>query len=144
MQDLRIQKEYGISPTQKDAFTIRMNVFVEEQQIPYELELDDLDAVTTHYVRYQKNIPIVTARILTKPEQWYIQRVTTLETARNQGYAKQLMDHILLDARKAGITTLRLNAQITALPFYAKSGFIEMGEFFLDADIPHKTMILKL
>lgn len=87
---------------------------------------------------------IVTARILAKPEQWYIQRMATLETARNQGYAKQLMDHILLDAHKAGITTLRLNAQITTLPFYAKYGFIEIGEFFLDADIPHKTMILEL
>lgn len=146
MPPLVIQKEYGLSPIQQDALNIRMEVFVEEQHIPYELELDDLDTVTTHYVGYQGTLATVTARLQIKAEQnqGYIQRVATIRAARNQGYGKELINYILRDARKAGLASLSLNAQITALPFYLKSGFIEAGDWFLEADIPHKNMILKL
>lgn len=99
---LKIHKCYGISKVQQDAFLIRQEVFIKEQAVPFNIEYDELEPLTTQYVGYIQQNPVTTARILNKKEKniWYIQRVATLKSARHKGYAKQIMQHIIDDAKK--------------------------------------------
>ena len=75
---------------------------------------------------------------------WHIQRVATLSDACGHGYAAKIMQEIIADAKEAGVHTLDLGAQVSALGFYEKLGFEAEGDVFLDAGIEHRNMVLKL
>ncbi|MDH5767324.1 MAG: GNAT family N-acetyltransferase, partial [Gammaproteobacteria bacterium] len=72
-----------------------------------------------------------------------IGRMAVLKEWRNQGVGKLLLDALLNYAKKSAYPEIYLHAQLTAIPFYEKSGFIIHSDEFMDAGIPHKTMILK-
>jgi len=133
------------SPIFKDALNIRLSVFVDEQGVPEELERDDFDVITDHLVGYQCDQPVTTIRIKAEADQWHIQRVATVKTARGHGYAKQLIEYSIQRATaEPKIIKLVLGAQLTAIPFYEKLGFKVIGPEFLDADILHREMELKV
>jgi predicted GNAT family N-acyltransferase len=143
---LIVSKEYGVGELSREALKIRQTVFVAEQGVPLDLELDNYDAATTHYVGFTESQPVTTARVLVTDNgnNWHIQRVATLSDARGHGYAGKIMETIIEDAREAGVRTLDLGAQLTALNFYEKLGFVTEGQVFLDAGIEHQNMRLKL
>lgn len=144
--ELIVSKEYGLGSFSKDALSIRQTVFVEEQGIPLELELDDFDSRTTHYVGFTAAKPVTTARVSINDQDngWHIQRVATLSEARGHGYAAKLMKTIISDAKEAGIHKLDLGAQVSSRGFYEKLGFKPVGEPFMDAGIQHIEMILTI
>lgn len=120
---------------------IRKKVFVDEQRVPKELELDEQDPAAIHFLAYFKNKPVATARILANG---HIGRMAVLKPYRNKNIGRQLLEFVIATARQKGMNQLMLNAQLSAKIFYQKAGFIEQGETFMDAGIEHIRMTLRL
>lgn len=129
-----------------DALSIRKKVFVEEQKVPLELEIDELEDKTLHVVGYVNNKAVATARIYEKsPKTYKIQRVAVDSGLRGQRLGIQLMQEVARYSTELGGQTMVLDAQDYAIPFYKKLNFyITNSEGFLDAGIPHHSMELEL
>ena len=123
---------------------IRRRVFIEEQNVPEELELDDLDATAVHLLASRDGRPIGTARLLIDGETAKIGRVALLPEARGTGAGAALMRAALDELRARGVRTAKLGAQTYAIGFYEKLGFTAYGPENDDAGIPHRDMSLAL
>lgn len=132
---------------QKEIFSvinIRKDVFMIEQNVSVIEELDNLDYDAKHFLIESNGIFVGTARIVYKEDYALIGRVAILKQYRKHGYGKQLIKHLIDVIRSEHIKTIRLGAQVQALPFYNKLGFIQYGDMYLDANIEHYDMELKL
>ncbi len=125
-------------------YAIRKTVFVEEQAVPLELELDEYDDVATHFLLRDGDAPLATARLLDKHGLAKIGRVAVLKEARGRGLGLVLMRAVLEEARRQGFTEAVLDSQTYAIPFYERLGFVAEGEEFDDAGIPHSLMRRRL
>ena len=125
-------------------FGIRTTVFVEEQEVPLELEMDEYDAIATHFLLRDGAIPLATARLLDKHGLAKIGRVAVLKEARGRGLGLLLMQAVIDEAKRRGFTESVLDAQTYAVPFYARLGYVAEGAEFDDAGIPHFLMRRKL
>jgi len=119
---------------------IRMEVFVDEQQVPAELELDEYDDCATHLLLTENDVPLATARLVNKHGIAKIGRVAVVKSARGRGLGLRLMEAVLEEARVQGFAKAMLDSQTYAIPFYEKLGFVAEGEEFDDAGIPHRLM----
>lgn len=130
----------------QDAQSIRFEVFVDEQEVPADEELDDDDPDARHWVLYTTSeIPVGTARAVEKPDgSWKIGRVAVRAPYRGRGAGLTLMQGILHDGQARGVTTFKLDSQTHAIPFYARLGFEVCGPEFMDCGIPHRHMVLNL
>lgn len=129
----------------KDALAIRYKVFVDEQKVPIKLEIDELEDTSLHLVLYDGKKPIATARIYPLDNKTYqVQRVAVLSEYRNSGVGSKLMLEVEAKARKNKTCKLTLGSQNTAIPFYEKLGYTISSEEFMDAGIPHHSMIKTL
>jgi predicted GNAT family N-acyltransferase len=139
--------DYRIEPADfqadsEDLHAVRNAVFVIEQNIPAEIEWDELDRYSMHLIaRDGRHNPIGTGRLT--PER-KIGRMAVLSTWRGQGVGKSLMAALLNEAQKRGWTEVSLNAQVSVLGFYEQFGFAVEGETFIEAGIPHRAMRLNL
>lgn len=123
---------------QKDAQAIRYDVFVIEQNIPAELEWDDMDAQCLHAVAYDATgIALGTGRLL--PD-GHIGRMAVRKSARGLGVGAAILQSLMQQARQRGDQAVKLNAQISAEPFYSANGYSRDGEIFEEAGIPHISM----
>jgi predicted GNAT family N-acyltransferase len=117
---------------------IREAVFVAEQGVPPEIELDDWDERCEHALAYDPGGRAVgTGRLL--PD-GHIGRMAVLREARGQGVGGRVLEALIERARERGMRRVALNAQTHAAPFYARYGFIVAGETFMEAGIPHVAM----
>ncbi|MFC0340278.1 GNAT family N-acetyltransferase [Paracoccus niistensis] len=123
---------------------IRRRVFIEEQNVPEELELDDLDATAVHLLATQDGRPVGTARLLIEGETAKIGRVAILPELRGTGAGAALMRAALDELRARGVTRAKLGAQTHAIGFYERLGFTVHGPEYDDAGIPHRDMSLAL
>ena len=124
---------------QNDAQLIREQVFIQEQQIAVEDEWDAEDAVSVHFVVYDQDQPIATARLLKNNS---VGRVAVLKSHRGVGIGKLLMQQIIQQAKHEQREFLKLSSQVHAIQFYAGLGFKVEGEQYLDCGIPHIDMRL--
>lgn len=131
----------GWEQLEKDAKLIREQVFIQEQGIAPEDEWDDLDATVLHFIVYDCERPIATARLL---PQHSVGRVAVLLSYRKQGVGKILMHYIIDYARQQNLPYLKLSAQTYVTAFYEALGFVVQGEEYLDCGIPHIDMTLEL
>lgn len=120
---------------------IRRRVFIEEQHVPEDLEWDDADEDAQHWLAFYNNQPVGTARML---RNGHIGRMAVLIRARKNGVGSQVLRTIIEAAAQRQLREIYLHAQIQALPFYEKLGFVAEGPEFYDANIPHRTMRLIL
>lgn len=117
---------------------IRETVFVKEQGVPLELEWDEADEQALHLLALDSaRRPIGTARLLSSGQ---IGRMAVLKTWRKRGVGSALLNQLLAIADQGDYPTLFLNAQQSALPFYARHGFEAEGDIFHEAGIPHQRM----
>lgn len=117
---------------------LREQVFVVEQQVPAEDELDGLDAQALHVAaRTSDGSVIGTARMTA---QRTIGRMAVLREWRGRGAGGALLEHLVARARAHGHALARLNAQVHAIPFYEAHGFAACGDVFDEAGIPHRAM----
>ncbi|EXB95662.1 TPA: GNAT family N-acetyltransferase [Acinetobacter baumannii] len=126
---------------EEDAKYIREQVFIQEQGIAPEDEWDDFDSTAMHFMVYDKEQPIATARLL---PQHSVGRVAVLMPYRKQGIGKILMQHIIEYARQHKLPYLKLSAQTYVTAFYEALGFKVQGEVYQDCGIPHIDMALAL
>lgn len=125
-----------------DLRRIRERVFVIEQNVPIDAELDELDAVSSHVLaRDDTGRPIGTGRLTPDAT---IGRVAVLSGWRGLGVGDALMQALLATARDKRLPRVSLHSQIHALPFYEKLGFIAEGHVYLECGIEHRTMSLAL
>lgn len=125
----------------EDAFSIRTTVFIDEQNVPPEEELDQYEDEATHFVLYQDGSPIGAGRFRFVDSYGKVERICVLKAARKTGAGKKIMTGIEDYALKNDIHHLKLNSQTHAIPFYAGLGYEVVSEEFMDAGIPHKTMV---
>jgi len=127
------------------AYPIRQAVFVLEQGVPQELELDELDPSALHALAYQDAQCVGTGRLVSLGNgQAQIGRMAVLPNFRGQGIGRAILERLLLAATAEGLSTLILHAQLTAMPFYEKLGFVGQGSIYEEAGIPHRNMMLLL
>ncbi|MCE7506474.1 GNAT family N-acetyltransferase [Polynucleobacter sp. IMCC30063] len=124
------------------AAPIRREVFVEEQHVPIELELDSIDSHAWHALAFLNGACIGTGRLYTIDGIGQIGRMAVLAACRRQGVGSALLSTLVQYAQSLNIHSIYLNAQIAAIPFYAKFNFIPEGAIFNEAGIPHRTMRL--
>jgi len=118
--------------------TVRYQVFVVEQQVPESLEWDDVDPHCRHALALERGgRPIGAGRLL--PD-GHIGRMAVLDPWRGAGVGGSLLRFLVELARSLGHREARLNAQVHAVPFYRRHGFVEEGEEFDEAGIPHRAM----
>ena len=121
---------------------IRRTVFIEEQKVPENLEWDESDDACTHILATDNNNkPVGTARITADG---HIGRMAVLKAHRGHGIGSAMLKQLIDQAREQLLARVFVHAQITAMPFYARHGFVAISDEFMDAGIPHQTMQLEL
>lgn len=124
-----------------EAQAIRYEVFVVEQNIPVELEWDEMDALCLHAVAYDaQGKALGTGRLL--PDS-HIGRMAVKKSARGAGVGAAILRALMEQARLRGDHEVKLNAQVSAEAFYQREGFMREGEVFDEAGIPHIGMCLQ-
>ncbi|HAK16832.1 GNAT family N-acetyltransferase [Acinetobacter junii] len=124
---------------EQDAKFIRKQVFIIEQNIPEEEEWDDQDMISDHFVVYDQNQPIATARLLQNNS---VGRVAVLKAYRGQGIGRMIMLEIIRQAHQQDRKFLHLSSQVHAISFYEKLGFSIQGDAYDECGIPHIKMQL--
>ena len=118
--------------------TVRDAVFVQEQGVPLELEWDALDPQCHHVVaRDAQGQPIGTGRLTPEHK---VGRMAVLADWRNRGVGDALLQALIEKARALGWHEVSLHAQVSAINFYARQGFLPYGERFVEAGIDHQSM----
>ena len=140
MSDIKIQSG-DWNELKQDAQLIRRSVFIQEQNIPEDEEWDDQDPISLHFVVYDQNQAIGTARLLQNNS---IGRVAVLKQYRGEGIGLLLMKQIIQVAEQQKREYLKLSAQAYATGFYENLGFIVEGDEYLDCGIPHIDMNMSL
>ena len=121
------------------ASAIRLAVFVEEQGVPREIEMDEFDPGSLHALAVQDGEAVGTARLL--PDA-HIGRMAVLKPWRRRGIGSRLLVAMVQAARARGESRVLLSAQVHALPFYRAHGFQTEGPVYEEAGIPHQAMTL--
>lgn len=117
---------------------VRRAVFIVEQAIPEDMEWDEFDAVSRHALALAAaGTPVGCGRLL--PD-GHVGRLAVLAAWRGQGVGSALLERLVDLAREQGHARAILNAQTHAMPFYARHGFAAVGDQYLEAGIPHRTM----
>lgn len=122
---------------------IRSQVFIEEQQVPKELEFDEHDKHCLHLLCLANAAPVATCRFDLK-ENGRIGRVAVLKNFRRQGIAKAMMLKLHEIAREHHLDRTWCHAQTSAILFYESLGYTRKGAPFMEAGIEHQQMELKL
>ena len=139
---MTVHIEQVLDPT--PCYALRFAVFVEEQNVPLELERDALDDSAIHLLARVDDIPMGAARIVLKEDTGKIGRVCVLRQARGTGLGAALIREALAILRTTpGITRAALGAQTDAVGFYERLGFTAYGDVFDDAGIDHRMMELR-
>lgn len=130
---------------EKEAFPIRKQVFIEEQGVPEEMELDEYDAAAWHALAYLDSQYIGTARLIPLTgNAGRIGRMAVLPKYRKQGHGGRLLNALLDQGKAKGITQFELHAQLSVIAFYEQFGFIAQGAIYDEAGIAHRDMILSI
>jgi predicted GNAT family N-acyltransferase len=118
---------------------IRETVFIDEQRVPRELEFDERDPLCLHVLAFDEGTPVGTGR-LDLDYGGKVGRVAVVATHRRSGVGTALMEHLHALAREAKQPRLWCNAQLTAVPFYERLGYVRSGDVFVEAGIDHVRM----
>ena len=130
------------------AFAVRMRVFVGEQGIAADAELDAADtaADTVHAVAVQNGVVIATGRLLPDVDGKgpHVGRMAVARERRRDGIGGRVLAFLEEQGRALGFRQITLHAQEYVKSFYARHGYREVGEMFLEEGIPHREMVKEL
>jgi predicted GNAT family N-acyltransferase len=126
-------KQISSEEAKARAFAIRMRVFVREQGVPQEIELDADDARAIHLLAFGSGRAVGTARIVLRRGSAKIGRMAVLQSFRRKGVGKALLRRALAIARQRGAPKIYLHAQVPVIGFYEKQGFVCAGPVFEEA-----------
>ncbi|MPZ49509.1 MAG: GNAT family N-acetyltransferase [Dehalococcoidia bacterium] len=134
------------------ALEVRRAVFIDEQDVPEDLEIDEYDGdpaligTALHVLASQDGEPVATGRLLLEAEHGYahIGRVAVMKQHRRRGHGTAVMEALHELARERGFEGITLAAQLHAIGFYERLGYTVRSDVFLDAGIEHRWMDLSL
>jgi len=124
---------------QKNVLDIRRSVFIDEQQIPVEIEIDAFEESAIYVIAYFDEEAVGTARWREIGNTVKLERFAVLKNYRNKGIGRKLTMFIIDRIPQGKI--IFLNSQESAIGFYSKLGFISKGPLFEEANILHQKMI---
>lgn len=126
------------------ALAVRFPVFVDEQRVPADEEVDAHDRDdphARHVLVRDGGVPVAAGRYYRVDDTTVqIGRMAVLASARGRGIGRLMLDALVADARERGYTRASLNAQVHALGFYEKAGFTAYGPTFEECAIVHRAM----
>ncbi|HEY9068877.1 MAG TPA: GNAT family N-acetyltransferase [Candidatus Ozemobacteraceae bacterium] len=140
----------GVAVTPDDlerVFEIRRRVFVDEQHVPLDHERDAIDRRSVHVLARLDGEPAAAARIFpdaANPRIAWIGRLAVLPSARRAGVASAILAFLLERCRREGVSRVRLHAQTYVRELYARLGFEQRGDEFLEENLSHIEMELRL
>lgn len=123
------------------AFAIRIAVFVKEQGVPSEIELDEDDSRAIHLLATLEARAVGTARVVWHRGAAKIGRMAVLKSYRRRGVGRQLLTRALAAARRLKARRIYLHAQVAVSGFYERLNFRATGAIFDEAGIAHRKMI---
>lgn len=123
----------------KVAGRIREEVFLTEQG--FSTEYDDIDKIAYHFIVYDGEKPIATARLYGNENPYHIGRVAVIREYRGKRIGAYVMNEVEKLAKEQGISSLVLSAQVRASDFYRKCGYKEFGNEYMDEFCPHIDMM---
>ena len=127
------------------AMDLRVRVFVDEQGVDPEEEVDDLDRESVQIVGVDDIGVIATCRLRDLGGgEWKLERMAVDRRVRRNGVGGRLLAGAEREAREQGATEMLLNAQHRAKSFYAAHGYVPEGDTFLEAEIEHVRMLKEL
>jgi len=125
----------------KEALEVRKRVFIEEQGIPEDLELDGHDTEALHMVVEDGDRVIGTARVLFPATgQAKIERMAILKPFRHRGIGRRIISFLIEELSHRQVEQVVLHAQCSVVAFYKSCGFEETGSPFWEAGIKHIKM----
>jgi argininosuccinate lyase len=120
---------------------IRTEVFVVEQRVPPEEEMDELDRDAVHVLAWREGSPVGTGRlVMTENAHARIGRMAVLRPHRRNGVGSAVLETLMEVAGDRGVRTVSLAGQLHAIPFYERFGFVARGDVFVEAGIEHRMM----
>jgi argininosuccinate lyase len=120
---------------------IRTEVFVVEQRVPPEEEMDELDHDAIHVLAWLDGAPVATGRLIVGEDAHAkIGRMAVLRPHRRQGVGSAVLMKLMEEARRRGVRQVSLAGQLHAIPFYERFGFVARGDVFVEAGIQHRMM----
>ncbi len=135
-------KQIFSDQAKRRAFAIRMRVFVHEQGVPAEIELDNDDQHASHFLATISGRVVGTARLVMHGNNAKIGRMAVLKKYRGKGIGAALLKRSITAAKRRGAEKILLHAQVPVIEFYEKMGFRCVGRVFDEAGIAHRKMIL--
>lgn len=129
----------------EEAFEIRRQVFVIEQNVDPLLENDEFEESSTHFLAKIDGKAVGTARWRFTDKGIKLERFAVLQNSRGRGVGLALVEAVLADISKNPESKNKLkylNSQLAAIPLYAKFGFEKVGEMFEECNIQHFQMQL--
>ena len=127
------------SQEQKNVLDIRRSVFIDEQQIPVEIEIDAFEESAIYVIAYFDEEAVGTARWREIGNTVKLERFAVLKNYRNKGIGRKLTMFIIDRIPQGKI--IFLNSQESSIGFYSKLGFISKGPLFKEANILHQKLI---
>lgn len=128
----------------KEIMKIREEVFIKEQNVPHEDEVDGLGNSSEHVILYYNNKPSGTARIRKVNGKIKLERIAILSQVRGKGLGEKLVKFLVEYSKEKNVKEVYMHAQYYLVNFYAKFGFKQRGDTFYDAGIKHIEMYLEL
>lgn len=126
----------------EQAFKIRLKVFVEEQNVPEEIEIDEIDPIADHALVYDGDKPAATGRVYQEQGIYMVGRIAVLKEYRGKGLGDLVTRMLLCRAFDMGAQEVHIHAQLQALKFYEKLNFKAYGEIYDEAGIEHTSMVI--
>jgi predicted GNAT family N-acyltransferase len=123
------------------AFTIRIRVFVKEQHVPAEIELDSDDQRAIHFLAIKSAKAVGTARVVMRHGNAKIGRMAVLKTYRRKHVGAALLKRAIAAAKRLCARRIYLHAQVAVTGFYQRMGFRAVGRMFDEAGIAHRKML---
>ena len=138
-------------------YALRHEVFVVGQQVPVDLERDDLDATAEHAVAVEGSRVVGTGRLVdgridedgrleagSAGSAGTVGRMAVSAEARGAGLGRSLLDLLVARAAEHGWPMVELHAQVHVRAFYERAGFVPFGQVYVEAGIEHLGMRKKL
>jgi predicted GNAT family N-acyltransferase len=137
----RVERVSSKSKREK-ALAIRKRVFVREQGVPEEIEMDRDDERAIHFLAFDSGKAVGTARLVIRQSSAKIGRMAVLKNYRGKGIGTKLLRRAIVTARRQGAQSIYLHAQVPVIGFYEALAFRCVGPVFEEAGIPHRKMVL--
>ncbi len=121
---------------------VRGIVFIEEQKVDWEGEIDEFEKTATHFLGEVGGQPVAAGRLRHLEDGWVkVERIAVRPRWRGKGYAKEMVAFLMDHALDAGAKKFKMHAQVYLEDFYREFGFHREGGVFDECGIDHILMI---